>query len=140
MESQDLKTLLHDLIEEAFTPKPIDISPRWAGGTIVLKPGNDSQAKEIPIEVFWKKITGLRDSLRVLEQKLNTSAGLSNEEKATFQSYITKAYGSLTTFNILFKEDKHKFVGTGSGSDKAEASPKMSYAEAKKKLGMNEYE
>jgi hypothetical protein len=138
--AEDMKQWLKELIEEEFSPKPIEIAQRWQGGSIILKPNNDTQAKEIPLEVFFKKIIGIRESLRVLEQKLNTHPQLSSEDKITLQSYITKSYGSLTTFNILFKEGKDRFVGAGgSESDENPNTKKLSMAEAKAKLGLNEY-
>jgi hypothetical protein len=134
----ELKNFIRDLIEEEFTPQGIDIGPRWEGGKMILAPGNDTQSKEIPLEVFFKKLLTVRDALRVLEQKLNSHPNLSQTEKSSFHSYITKAYGTLTTFNILFKDDKHKFVGQ-SGKKEDEDRPQMTMAEAKKKLGLNEY-
>ena len=143
MNTEELKQLLFAVIEEEFTPNPVPLAKRWAGGKIVLQPDNDTQAKEIPLEVFFRKVVGVREALRVLEQKINNHDSLTPEDKATFAGYVTKCYGSLTTFNILFKEDKHKFVGAGSGSvstDGGESTePKMSVGQAKKKLGLNEY-
>ena len=137
MDQVELKKFIVDLIEEEFSPSVSDLGARWEGGKIVLVPGNDTQSKEIPIEVFFKKLLSVRDSLRVLEQKINSNESLSQTEKVNFASYITKAYGSLTTFNILFKEGKGKFIGSGSGSKEKE--PKMTYNQAKAKLGLNEY-
>ena len=142
MELEAFKRFLIEIIDEEFSPRPVEIGPRWATGTLVLKPEGDQQAKEVPLDVFFKKLTGLRESLRVLEQKLNNHDGLSVADKATFQAYITKCYGSLTTFNILFKNDKDKFVGSGSGSGsggKAEPKEKLTMGEARRRLGLNEY-
>ena len=51
----------------------LELSKRWVGGTLKLVPGeDDTQAKDVPIEVFLKKLIGVRDKLRVLEQKLNS--------------------------------------------------------------------
>ena len=138
MEVDVLKQFLIDLIDEEFSPRPIEIGSRWANGTLILKPEGDQQAKEVPIEVFFKKITGLRESLRVLEQKLNNHDELSLEDKATFQSYITKCYGALTTFNILFKNDKDKFVGSGNKVN-SEPKEKLTMAEARRRLGLREH-
>ena len=80
-------------------------------GTLILKPCDSAQPKEIPLDVFFKKITSVREKLRVLEQKLNNNESLSWEEKTEFQTLITRAYGSLTTFNILFREEKDRFTG-----------------------------
>ena len=141
-ELDDLKRFLLETIEEYMTPQAIPLAKRWEGGSLILKPNNETQAKEIPLEVFFKKIFSIRDALRVLEQKLNAHPGLDQADKVTFQSYITKAYGTLTTFNILFKEDKHKFVGSGSGGDRddeGEEKPKMTITQMRKKIGLNEY-
>lgn len=140
--NEELKAWLKALIEEECSPKPIEMAPRWHGGTLTLKPGSESQAKDIPIDVFFKKIIGIRESLRVLEQKINNHPQLSAEDKLNLQAYITKSYGSLTTFNILFKEGKDRFVGSGSEGDEGGGGgqkQKLTMAEAKAKLGLNEY-
>ena len=93
----------------------VPLGEKWEGGTLKLQPANpDLQAKEIPIETFFHKIVMLRDRLRVLEQNINSSNSLTDEEKVNIQQYITRAYGSLTTFNVLFAEKEHYFVGAKS--------------------------
>ncbi len=90
----------------------VPLGDKWIGGTMILKPASDSlKSKEIPIDSFFHKIVMLRDRLRVLEQNINANAKLSDEEKVNMQQYITRCYGSLTTFNVLFKEPEHQFVG-----------------------------
>jgi hypothetical protein len=90
----------------------VPLGDKWKGGTMILKPGNPAlQSKEIPIEVFFHKIVMLRDRLRVLEQNINANSGLSDEEKVNMQQYITRIYGSLTTFNILFADKEAYFTG-----------------------------
>ena len=90
----------------------VQMGNRWLGGKLVLVPGNAGlQPKEIPIDVFFNKIIMLRDRLRVMEQRINANEKLSEEEKINLQQYLTRIYGSLTTFNVLFKEDKDHFVG-----------------------------
>lgn len=92
----------------------VPIGSRWTGGKMILQPANPAQAsKEIPIEAFFHKIVMLRDRLRVLEQNINSNEKLLDEEKLNLQQYITRIYGSLTTFNILFSDKEHYFVGTG---------------------------
>lgn len=139
MELEQLKSFIIEILDEEFAPRPIPLAKRWAGGTMLLKPDNDTQSKEIPLEVFFKKLLGIRESLRVLEQKINSHSALTPEDRASMQSYLTKCYGSLTTFNILFKDDKDKFVGSGAGGSEEGKSEKMTVGTARKKLGLNEY-
>jgi hypothetical protein len=116
MSWQAVKAILREVMEEEMGMSRRDIAGKWNGGTVVLKPGNpDQQSKEIPIDVFFKKVTSVRERLRVLEQKINNHSALSMEDRADLQQLITRAYGSLTTFNILFANDDDKFVGQKGG-------------------------
>ncbi len=91
----------------------VPMGEKWTGGTMILRPANpELTTKEIPIETFFHKIVMLRDRLRVMEQNINSHKGLSDEEKINLQQYITRIYGSLTTFNVLFSEKEHYFVGS----------------------------
>jgi hypothetical protein len=90
----------------------VKLGDKWIGGNLIMKPSNpDLQPKEVPIETFFHKIVMVRDRLRVLEQNINSHATLTDEEKVDLQQYITRAYGSLTTFNVLFAEKDDYFVG-----------------------------
>lgn len=92
----------------------IPIADKWKGGNLVLEPGDtDLQNKEIPIDTFFHKIVMVRDRLRVMEQKINSS-NLDDQEKVDLQQYITRIYGSLTTFNVLFKIKEQQFRGQSS--------------------------
>ncbi len=89
----------------------VHIADKWKGGRLVLEPGDSSlQSKEIPIDGFFHKITMVRDRLRVMEQKINSSK-LDEQEKIDLQQYVTRCYGSLTTFNVMFKLTDQQFVG-----------------------------
>lgn len=89
----------------------VPIADKWKGGNMILEPGDTSlQNKELPIDTFFHKITMVRDRLRVMEQKINSS-NLEEQEKIDLQQYITRCYGSLTSFNVLFKLKTQQFVG-----------------------------
>lgn len=91
------------------------LTKKFSGGKILIKPAKaELQAKEIPVDEFFKKVIRVRDQLRVLEQKINNHDSLSSADKASFQSYITRSYGALTSFNILFKDKEDHFKGQSS--------------------------
>lgn len=105
------KTLMRILTQWSDISQTVDLGDKWIGGTMILKPGDDNlKEKEIPIEAFFHKIVMVRDRLRVMEQRINSSH-LSDEDKVNLQQYITRIYGSLTTFNVLFREKDDYFVG-----------------------------
>jgi hypothetical protein len=90
----------------------VPLGEKWIKGMLLIQPADKSlKPKEIPIDDFFHKIVMLRDRLRVLEQNINSNKKLSDEEKVNIQQYITRCYGSLTTFNVLFKNKEHWFIG-----------------------------
>ena len=106
---QAVKAVLH--AEESVTG---EIAERWTGGQLVLRPGKTgTQEKVVPIESFFRKIIAVREKLRVLEQRINAHPKLTDEDRLQLQEYITRIYGSLTTFNVLFADPADRFIGTG---------------------------
>ncbi|HDP33957.1 MAG TPA: hypothetical protein ENN29_02485 [Candidatus Hydrogenedentes bacterium] len=109
---QEIKAALREVLAEEMGTGRYEIARRWEGGKLILQPHDTAlQSKEIPLETFFKKITAVREKLRVLEQKINNHAVLSNVDKAEFQGVLTRAYGSLTTFNLLFRDEEDRFSG-----------------------------
>ncbi len=92
----------------------VPIADKFKGGTITLNPADSNlTSKEIPIDTFFHKIVMVRDRVRVMEQKINSSKNLDDQEKVDLQQYISRIYGSLTTFNVLFKNTSQNFKGAG---------------------------
>lgn len=108
-----VRDAIRDVLEEMQAPqRPVNMAPRYDGGTLEIKPRDPAlKSKELPIEEFFHKIVMIRDRFRVLEQKINANDKLSDLEKVELQQYITRCYGSLTTFNILFEDKEDQFVG-----------------------------
>jgi hypothetical protein len=104
------KTLKNVLQRWSDVSQVVPIADKWKGGKLIMEPGTATQNKEVPIDVFFHKITMVRDRIRVMEQKINSS-NLDESEKIDLQQYITRIYGSLTTFNVLFKSTNDYFVG-----------------------------
>jgi hypothetical protein len=107
--------LIKILREWSDVTEVVPIGDKWKNGLLILRPGDKSlKENEVPIDVFFNKIVMLRDRLRVMEQKINAHKLLTNEEKFDLQQYITRIYGSLTTFNVLFKHKGDQFEGVRS--------------------------
>lgn len=93
----------------------VNMADKWKGGKLIFEAGDSNmQGKEMPIDTFFHKITMVRDRLRVMEQKINSSKNLDEQEKIDLQQYITRSYGSLTSFNVLFKLKSQQFKGQSS--------------------------
>ncbi len=106
------KVLTHILNKYNGIEHKAALGKKWQGGTMVLQPANtELKPKEMPIETFFHKIVMMRDRLRVLEQNINSSDSLTDEEKVNLQQYISRIYGSMTSFNILFEDKEDYFVG-----------------------------
>lgn len=114
---KEVEAIFSDLLEKySDITQVVQMGDRWHKGKLVLQPYNESlSAKELPIEAFFHKIVMLRDRLRVMEQKINSHKVLTDEEKVEMQQYITRIYGTLTSFNVLFKYKEDQFVGQKEG-------------------------
>jgi hypothetical protein len=111
-----IQEIINNTVNALGFEKPDAVVPelgvRWHGGKAVLHPADPAlQTKEVPLETFFHKIVMVRNQLRVLEQKINAHEKLSDGEKIEMQQYITRCYGSLTTFNLLFKNKEGQFGG-----------------------------
>lgn len=112
MTREELMEIFREAAGETETPP---LAGKWEGGVIQLVPGKaELQAKELPIDSLFRKVVMVRDRLRTLEQKINAHPKLSDAEKVEMQGYITRVYGSLTSFNLLFREKGDQFVGAKS--------------------------
>ena len=118
--SQPLSTFVRETVQAVVSGLGLEkpdtvvegLAQRWQNGKIVMHPADPTlQTKEVPLEVFFHKVVMVRNNLRVLEQKINAHDKLSEVEKVEMQQYITRSYGSLTTFNLLFKNKEDQFSG-----------------------------
>ncbi len=112
MDQETFRQVLREVLLDELGVRDVELGDRWNNGELVLVPGKEgTQEKRIPLDVFFKKIVMVRDKLRVLEQKVNGNKNLSDEDKVQLQQYITGCYGSLTSFNVLFKHKEDQFAG-----------------------------
>jgi len=109
----EFREIVREVLDQELGVSDIRLEGRWTGGNLVLQPGDRStQGKEIPLNVFFHKLVMVRDRLRVLEAKINAHPKLTDEDRVELQQYVTRAYGSLTTFNVLFKDKADQFRGS----------------------------
>jgi len=108
----DIESSLVSILEKwSDTHKKVAIADKWRGGKLIMEPSDTTASKELPINTFFHKIVMVRDRIRVMEQKINSSKNLDDQEKIDLQQYITRTYGSLTSFNVLFKNKEDHFTG-----------------------------
>ncbi|WP_268036974.1 hypothetical protein [Algoriphagus sp. PAP.12] len=112
---KDVEKAIKDALIQTSERAPIiPLGGKWIGGSVVLNPGDEGlQSKEIPMDTFFHKVVMVREKLRVLEQNINNHSKLDDEDRVHLQQYITRCYGSLTTFNVLFAYKEDQFKGSG---------------------------
>lgn len=117
MDESTLYELVHEAVAAALQAHDggddIALSRRMVGGRVLFEDDQGREARAVSAESLFKKVTSVREKLRVLEQKINNHGALDTADKAELQGYITRCYGSLTTFNFLFADEDDKFQGTG---------------------------
>jgi hypothetical protein len=112
MDEKEFRNALRVVLREELGLADAELLPRFRGGELIIKPGKEgTQEKRIPLDTFFHKVVMVRDKLRLLEQKVNSHPKLEIDEKVQMQQYITQAYGSLTTFNVLFEHREDAFSG-----------------------------
>ncbi len=117
METEELYELVIDAVRQAIADEAggghVALAKRMVEGQVIFQDAEGRVVKQIPVDALFKKVTSIREKLRVLEQKLNNHEGLDNADKAELQALVTRCYGSLTTFNFLFRDERDQFKGTG---------------------------
>jgi hypothetical protein len=110
MDREELKSVLAEVLDETLGLSDSPIHNRFRGGKVIIQPADPSlQSKELPIDVLFRKVIAIRDKLRVLEQRVNSSEGIDTQDKVQIQSYISACYGTLTSFNFLFRDKEDSF-------------------------------
>ena len=118
MDASEIYELVYEATQAAIAEneggREVRLSRRMIEGRVIFQDGEGRTVKDVDAFSFFRKVTAVREKLRVLEQKINNNGGLASKDKAELQTYITRCYGSLTTFNFLFQEDADKFKGDSS--------------------------
>jgi hypothetical protein len=117
LDADQVYEVVYDAVRQALADEQggdrARLSRRLVDGKVVVYDAQERPVKELDVFSIFRKVTAVREKLRVMEQKINNHGGLSSADKAELQGYLTRCYGSLTTFNFLFRDDADRFVGTG---------------------------
>ncbi|HEX6241414.1 MAG TPA: hypothetical protein VFZ61_10990 [Polyangiales bacterium] len=114
MDQEEFRNVLREVLLDELGVRDVELGDRWQGGELVLVPGREGvQEKRVPIDSLFRKIVLIREKLRVLEQRINSHEKLDDNDRLQLQQYVTQCYGSLTTFNVLFRSKDDQFAGQG---------------------------
>jgi hypothetical protein len=114
MDQEEFRNVLREVLLDELGVRDVELGDRWQGGELVLVPGKEgTQEKRIPIDSLFRKVVLIREKLRVLEQRINSHEKLDDNDRLQLQQYVTQCYGSLTTFNVLFRSKDDQFAGQG---------------------------
>jgi len=118
MDQAEFRQVLREILLDELGVRDTEMGERWVHGEMVLVPGKAGTAeKRIPLDSLFRKVVLIREKLRVLEQKINNHEKLDDNDRMQLQQYLTGCYGSLTTFNVLFRDKEDHFVGQASKDD-----------------------
>ncbi len=88
------------------------IHPRFSGGRAVLRTDSNTLSSR-PIEELFERLCHVKAALERLEDVLGAHPGLGSADRDALARLTKEMGGSLTTFNLLFRNREDGFHGTG---------------------------
>ncbi len=100
---------LEDLLRRWVPREVVELGAKWVGGSVVVRTPNDGEGHTFSIDLLFDRICRLKKRFRELEHALKQHPKLSQDDKSTLLDYVSKCYGTLTTFNALFRHREDWF-------------------------------